>query len=332
MISYLNKNKLPGVIAIVDYTKCFDRLEYGSIRSMLSYLNYGEEFIKLVFLLFNCFQVCTSNNGHLSQLFNKERGVNQGCPASPAIYIQTGSVISHLIQLDSNIKGISFCNLKNLLSQFADDTTAFLKYEQLTINGFCEVLSKIKNNLGLSVSYEKTTLYRVGSLANSEAQCYTVKPLKWSNGPIETLGLKFECDSATGNCTENFEKIIRKVDKVCAAWMNRSLPLIGKILVINTLMASLFVYDLAVIINLNHEEIKIVKQKTHSFLWNGKCTGRISMNTLTKPKLEGGWKLVNIKAKQDSLKIQSIFKSGELLNCLYSKLGITDVRPPSMEV
>ena len=39
VISYLNKKNCPGVIAIVDYEKCFDRIEYRSITGVLKYLN-----------------------------------------------------------------------------------------------------------------------------------------------------------------------------------------------------------------------------------------------------------------------------------------------------
>ena len=321
IIAYLNKKNLPGVIAIVDYAKCFDRLEYKSIQGMLKYLNYGDQFVKMVFLLYNNFQVCTQNSGFLSDFFVKKRGVNQGCPASPGIYTQVNTVLSHLIQLNKDICGISMHGLQHLLSLFADDTAAFLSYDPITINGFCEVLNKVEANLGLKVSYEKTSLYRVGSLMNSVAKCYTVKPLTWSNGPIDTLGLKFNCDGSINE--SNFEKIVDKANKVFNNWCNRKMELIGKILIINTLVASLFVYSMGVMANLSELQIGRISKMIHGFLWDGRSRGRISMYTLSRNKDEGGLRLVDIKAKQDALKIQSIFNSGDLLNNAYHELGTT---------
>ena len=50
IISYLNKAKCPGVIAIVDYEKCFDKMDINSIGGALRYLGYGENFGKMVML------------------------------------------------------------------------------------------------------------------------------------------------------------------------------------------------------------------------------------------------------------------------------------------
>ena len=92
--------------------------------------------------------LCTQNSGFLSNLFNKGRGVNQGCPASPGIFTQTCAIIEHLIAENKNIRGISFNGIENLLSQFADDTGAFLRFEELCIEGFCNILQTIEDQLG----------------------------------------------------------------------------------------------------------------------------------------------------------------------------------------
>ena len=83
------------------------------------------------------------------------------------------------------------CDLKNILSQFADDTSAFLKYEKEMLDNFAEVLQCVETNLGLKVSYEKTTMYRVGSLCNSNARLIA-ECRKSSSGQMDPLKL-WEC-------------------------------------------------------------------------------------------------------------------------------------------
>ena len=85
--------------------------------------------------------------------------------------------MSHLILNNDNIKGISLNGIKQVLSQFADDMAAFLKYERLTVDMFIDVLTHVEALMGLKVSYEKTTMYRVGSLCSTNAQLYTQKKL-----------------------------------------------------------------------------------------------------------------------------------------------------------
>ena len=83
IVSYLNKTNTHAVIVSIDFEKCFDRIEHNSIIEALRYFNFGEKFISAVKIFFNKFLVCTQNVGYTSDLFNKTRGVNQGCPISP---------------------------------------------------------------------------------------------------------------------------------------------------------------------------------------------------------------------------------------------------------
>ena len=97
VVTHLKNTQKPGLIAIIDFEKAFDKIEYCAIRGMLKYFNAGDKFINMLFLLFTNFEVCTHNNGHFSRFFQKTRGVNQGCPASPATFIWCGELLAHLI-------------------------------------------------------------------------------------------------------------------------------------------------------------------------------------------------------------------------------------------
>ena len=150
--------------------------------------------------------------------------------------------MAHLLLSNENIKGIDLHGMKNILAQFADDTSLYLKYERICLDAFTETISCVEEQLGLKVLYDKTTIYRVGSLCDSNATLYTQKNFKWSNQLIETLGTSIECKGNT-ECGINFQEIRRKVENVCSAWYNRTLMLFGKCLVVNMLIG-IFVYKL----------------------------------------------------------------------------------------
>ena len=322
IIGHLNRSKQAGIVILIDFEKCFDRVSFESIRRTFQYFNFGDKFIQMLMLLYNDFKLCTVNNGYFSEFMTKGRGTNQGCPASPLVYTFCGEVMAHLIHQNNSIQGISLHNIKNILAQFADDTSAYLKYEALCVNAFVSTLQKVESQLGLKVSYEKTTIYRVGSLRNSEAQLYTQNNLQWSNGPIETLGVVINCDGTT-DCKENLAKIMLKLSAVCENWYNRSLTLFGKALIINSLMGSLFVYKLFTVLTLNDNNIKEIEKVIRGFLWKGKKP-KIALNTLMKKKEQGGLRLVNLIAKQDSIKIGWIFTIEDdifLSECAYSILS-----------
>ena len=318
--AYLNESNQPGVIAIVDFSKCFDRIEYQSIRGAFRYFGFGESFIDKMFLLFSELEMCTINNGYASDFFVKQRGVNQGCNLSPLVYTICGEVMAHLITQNSSINGISIGGLKRILSQFADDTCASLEYSRESLEQFSEILHVVETTMGLKVSYEKTLLYRVGSLANSDAMIYTSKPFGWSNDDIDTLGIKItEKGSISRSCVD---EIFNKVQKTCDSWIHRSVTLMGKVLVINTLLGSLFTYKLLAMMELTDEDIKKFEQTVKGFLWPGKRP-HIDIRTLEKRKDQGGLRLTSITARQDTMRISWIFKLENdvfLSNCAYRNL------------
>ena len=228
IVSHLNKANKPGVVVIIDFEKCFDQIEYRAIEGVFKFFGFGTKFIEMMFLLFNDLVMRTQCNGYTSNYFKKTRGVNQGCCASPLIYSYCSAVIQHVVYANDSIQGIELFGIKNLLSQFADDTAAFLTYSRLVLEEFTKELLHIETLMGLKISYEKTTVYRLGSLKDSDAEFYTQKNLKWSSGPIETLGVKINADGTINDT--NFTEIITKLKTVCGKWINRQQTLFGKTL------------------------------------------------------------------------------------------------------
>ena len=106
IVSYLHDNRKEGVIITIDFEKCFDRVEYKSIAGAFHYFGFGEEFIKMLFLLFSDLELCTYSNGYVSKHMCKGRGANQGCPASPLVYNYCGEVMSQLLYNNPNITGL----------------------------------------------------------------------------------------------------------------------------------------------------------------------------------------------------------------------------------
>ena len=95
----LETNK-PGCLIFADFEKAFDSLDHNFMLKTLSSFNFGESFLKWINLFYTDIQTCVYNNGHMSDFFNVERGVRQGCPLSPYLFIST----------DNNIKGIALIN------------------------------------------------------------------------------------------------------------------------------------------------------------------------------------------------------------------------------
>lgn len=96
------------------------------------------------------------NAGFITNYFKVSRGVHQGCPLSPFLFILAVEILASKIREDSNCKGISLPNQQEAkISQFADDTTLIAR-DTVSLKSFLhniEVFGKIS---GLKLNRKKT--------------------------------------------------------------------------------------------------------------------------------------------------------------------------------
>ena len=213
--------------------------------------------------------------------------------------------MAHLIRNNPHIKGIKMgSEVEHIISQFADDTNLFLMYSESCINAAISTLVHIENSTGLKISYKKTKIYRIGSLRHSNAKCYTVKPISWSDGDIDMLGVVIS--NAEKQNTKGFYHLLNKVENVSKTWYNCSLTWIGKCLVINVLMSSIFVYQMIIALLISKKQEEHYYEIIKDFLWKSKP--KIPKGVLQNSKKQGGLKLAKIREKQIALHIQLIAK------------------------
>lgn len=226
VIEYTKKHQIPAILMSVDFEKCFDLIEHASVWAAMEQFNFGKQYINYVKLLFNNFESCIQSNGHISEFFPIQRSVHQGSPISAFLQLICAQVMTYLIKSNSTIKPIDIYGIKQVICQFADDTDLFLHFEQQTLDEVFKIFLALERNIGFKINYDKTTLYRIGSIANSNARLYTEREVQWTNDPVNVLGVLVS-NNTTELYSENFENICTKTDAVLRSWAHRSLTLTG---------------------------------------------------------------------------------------------------------
>ena len=199
---------------------------------------------------------------------------------------------------NQQIQGITMSQIENFLNQFADDADVFSMNTEASLTAIFEELEKFRLQSGFCISYDKTVLYRIGSLRHSDACLYSMDQVAWSNEDITVLGVQIAHDNLV---QKNYESVQTKVKSVLNSWENRGLTLWGKVLIVNTLVASLFVYKMMVLPSIPDYVVRNIEGMIKRYLW-GQGTARVAFEILKNPTQLGGLNLVNLKMKDKSLK------------------------------
>ena len=140
----------------IDFEKAFDSLEWSQIFRTLHSFNFGSNIISWIKLLYNGSISKVQNNGWVTQQIDISRGLRQGCPLSPYLFVLVAEVLANNIRKNPQIKGITILGTEHKLSQYADDTEVITVFEENSLRELMHTFEKFECISGLSINYDKT--------------------------------------------------------------------------------------------------------------------------------------------------------------------------------
>ena len=136
ILSYTDIEKIPGLLLFIDFEKAFDTLEWTFIEKTLKYYNFGDSLTSWIKLFYTDISSSIQNNGWTSDFFSLFRGVHQGCPLSPYLFMLCAEILGAAVRRDKLIRVIQISDNECKVSQYADDTTLILDGTKSSIERF----------------------------------------------------------------------------------------------------------------------------------------------------------------------------------------------------
>ena len=173
-------------------------------------------------------QSAVNVNGYLSSFFGLSRGVRQGCPLSPLLYVlEVLYVLAVNIRCNPRISGLCLPGAVPLspISQYADDTSLILTSDDAIVAVF-ETYALFEQASGSKLNQSKSKGLWLGGW------CGRVDPpvaLDWSSSKLKVLGVFIGVGDLEA---ENWRPRIDAVERVLNSWRSRSLSFRGKALVV----------------------------------------------------------------------------------------------------
>ena len=118
--------------------------------------SFGKNSSLLIRLLYTDISSSIHNNGWSTVFFQLNRGVRQGCPLSPYLFILCLEILGNAIRNCDQIKGICVLDAEYKISQYADDTTLILDRSEKSMHQSFSLLDSFASVSGLRINHEKT--------------------------------------------------------------------------------------------------------------------------------------------------------------------------------
>ncbi|KAJ0923638.1 putative RNA-directed DNA polymerase [Helianthus annuus] len=244
IISWIKKSKKRAFLFKIDFEKAFDTISWSFIKSVFMQMNFPDKWIQWIHGILVSSRSSVLVNGSPTEEFQCFRGVRQGDPLSPFIFILAMEALSSFMISATSagiIKGISLPNNGPKVSHliFADDVMLLGAWEEdnfVNIRRFMRCFFLVS---GLKINFHKSCLYGVGT-ASSECD-YMASRLGCNSGsiPFMYLGLKV---GGNMNKFNNWSPVIETFEARLSLWKASTLSIGGRTTLIKSVLDSLPLY------------------------------------------------------------------------------------------
>ncbi|XP_075080127.1 uncharacterized protein LOC142165483 [Nicotiana tabacum] len=214
----------PNVILKLDMTKAYDRLSWLFLTKVLRKMGFTERFIGIVFGLVSNNWYSILINGQAHGFFKSSRGVKQGNPVSPTLFILAAEALSRgLNALHTNLYFCGFGMPKwspkiNHLA-YADGMIIFSSSDETSLMLIMQVLKAYEAASGQLVNKTKSVVY-LHHLTDMEvvSNVERITGIHWNDFPIIYLGCPI---FYARRKPEYYQSLITKVVDKLQSWFHK---------------------------------------------------------------------------------------------------------------
>lgn len=240
---YNRKSNHKSCMIKIDIKKAYDTVEWEFVLEMMNALNFPEHFTKLIKVCLTSTKYSLMINGGVHGYFEARRGLRQGDPLSPLLFVICMEYLSRIMGYIGKLDQFKFhprCDkLKLNHLCFADDLLLFCRGDYISIYHMIQGLNLFSKTSGLYANNQKTAMYCSGMLDDDmnrikEASGFSMGclPFRYLGVPISTRKLK------VGDC----EKLIDNITAKIRIWQTRKISYAGRGLLVNSVLMSMQTY------------------------------------------------------------------------------------------
>ncbi|CAN1744284.1 Putative ribonuclease H protein At1g65750 [Linum perenne] len=161
----LRRSAKVGEVALkMDISKAFDRVEWRYLEAIMLKLGFAAEWVQLMMLCVSSVEYSVLFDTHQTETFKPMRGLRQGCPLSPFLFIICAEGLSAIIRQATDrghLHGVRVCRGAPLVSHllFADDSFFFFRAEIEEARRMRQLFDQYASASGQLINFEKSGIF-----------------------------------------------------------------------------------------------------------------------------------------------------------------------------
>lgn len=311
-IHSIKDKKIKPSLLKVDLSKAYDRVDWGYLRLLLLHIGMCGTVVEWILACVTSVNFAVLMNGSPSGFFQCSRGLRQGCPLSPLLFLLVIEGLSRSIRLAKErgiIKGvIIYGNLSLTHLLFVDDVLLFGRQCALEWKWYYRIIKEFCLATGMEINYEKSCFYSMGDALDPDI--YTLFPVLYHHFDegLTYLGYRLK-----PNCYRSGDWLwlIERIEHRIGVWCYRSLSLGGRLILIKSVIESMPVYWMT-LHKIPKAVLNHIRKLAVSFLWSGNHSEEkihlVKWSIIARPKAMGGWGLKDLDTFGRAFRMKSMWR------------------------
>ncbi|RVW43589.1 LINE-1 reverse transcriptase-like [Vitis vinifera] len=249
VIDFWHKRKEKGLICKLDIEKACDSINWNFLMKVLHKMGFRSRWMEWIWWCISTAKFSVLVNGVPTGFFSNSKGLHQGDPLSPYLFVLGMEVLSALIRRAVVGGFISSCSLQgrgrmkmdvsHLL--FADDTIIFCEARKEFLTSLSWILAWFEAASGLRINLAKSELIPIGEVKEIEEMTMELG-CKVRTLPSVYLGLPLGAHHKAISMWDGVEERMRRR---LALWKRQYISKGGRITLIKSTLASIPIYQLS---------------------------------------------------------------------------------------
>lgn len=246
-IDEARKTKKERLFFKIDFAKAYDSVDWGFIENMLLLFGFHPKWRMWVMECITTASASVLVNGSSSGEFKLQRGLRQGDPLSPFLFILAAEGLSLLMKRAVNCGifqpveiGLKKIQVSHL--QFADDTIFMGAASIENIWAMRRILRISELMSGLKVNFEKCCLYGENVNERSLQEWANILGCNVGSLPLTYLGIKVGINHRK---YVEWKDVVKKIRARIQRWEGNKFSIGARITLLNSILSSLPTYYLS---------------------------------------------------------------------------------------